>query len=104
MRNEIKYEIYEIKNWENKIKQKDLRYETNRYRYDIQQSETVRSFGDSVYNGKIIIDEAEMEQTNLVENIVDFSNKSRPRWKKDRIKTKILLYYEYSLSRSIINS
>ena len=79
MRNEIKYEIYEIKNWENKIKQKDLRYETNRYRYDIQQSETVRSFGDSVYNGKIIIDEAEMEQTNLVENIVDFSNKSRPR-------------------------
>ena len=79
MRNEIKYEIYEIKNWENKIKQKDLRYETNRYRYDIQQSETVRSFGDSVYNGKISIDEAEMEQTNLVENIVDFSNKSRPR-------------------------
>ena len=79
MRNEIKYEIYEIKNWENKIKQKDLRYETNRYRYDIQQSETVRSFGDSVYNGKIIIDEAEMEQTNLLENIVDFSNKSRPR-------------------------
>ena len=79
MRNEIKYEIYEIKNWENKIKQKDLRYETNRYRYDIQQSETVRSFGDSVYNGKISIDEAEMEQTNLVENIVDFSNKFRPR-------------------------
>ena len=79
MRNEIKYEIYEIKNWENKIKQKDLRYETIRYRYDIQQSETVRSFGDSIYNGKISIDEAEMEQTNLVENIVDFSNKSRPR-------------------------
>ena len=79
MRNEIKYEIYEIKNWENKIKQEDLRYETNRYRYDIQQSETVRSFGDSIYNGKISIDEAEMEQTNLVENIVDFSNKSRPR-------------------------
>ena len=79
MRNEIKYEIYEIKNWENKIKQKDLRYETIRYRYHIQQSETVRSFGDSIYNGKISIDEAEMEQTNLVENIVDFSNKSRPR-------------------------
>ena len=79
MRNEIKYEIYEIKNWENKIRQEDLRYETNRYRYDTQQSETVRSFGDSIYNGKISIDEAEMEQTNLVENIVDFSNKSRPR-------------------------
>ena len=31
---EIKNEINDIKKWENKIKQKDLKYETNRYKFD----------------------------------------------------------------------
>ena len=80
MRNvEIKNEIDEIKKWENKIKQKVLKYETNRYVYDFQQFETIRYFGDSIYTGKISIDEAEIDQTNLLDNIVDFNNKSRPR-------------------------
>ena len=35
MRNiEIKNEIDEIKKWEEKIKQKDLKYKTNKYTYD----------------------------------------------------------------------
>ena len=72
---EIKNEINDIKKWENKIKRKDLKYETNRYKFDFQQFETLRSFGDSIYNGKVRIDEAEMEQTNLLENIVNFSKK-----------------------------
>ena len=39
---------------ENKIKHKDLKYETNIYIYifDFQQFETMRSFGDSIYIGK----------------------------------------------------
>ena len=44
--NEIKNEIYEIKNWEEKIKRKDLKYETNKCTYDFQKSETIRSFGE----------------------------------------------------------
>ena len=31
---EIKNEINDIKKWENKIKRKDLKYETNRYKFD----------------------------------------------------------------------
>ena len=61
----------------NKIKQ-DLKYETNGHMV-FKKSETIRSFSNSIYNGKISIDEAEMKQTNLYKNIVDFSNKSRPR-------------------------
>ena len=35
MRNiEVKNEIDEIKKWEEKIKQKDLKYKTNKYTYD----------------------------------------------------------------------
>ena len=35
--NEIKNELDEIKEWEEKRKQKDLIYETNKYKYDFQQ-------------------------------------------------------------------
>ena len=63
----------------------------NKYVFDFQLFETIRSFGDSIYHGKIHIKEAEKKQTNLLENIVNFSNKSRPRSKKVRIKNKILL-------------
>ena len=45
---EIKNEVDEIKKWENKVKQKDLRYETNKYVYDFQKFETIRSFGDNI--------------------------------------------------------
>ena len=44
--NEIKNEIYEIKNWEEKIKRKDLKYETKKCTYDFQKSETIRSFSE----------------------------------------------------------
>ena len=85
MRNdEIKDEIYEIKSWKNEIKQKDLKYETNKYVFDFQRFEIIRSFGESIYNGKINIDEAEMKQTNLLENIMNFSNKSKSKKIKKR--------------------
>ena len=68
--NEIKNEIDEIENWEDKIKWKDLKYGTNKSIYDFQQLETIRSFGDNIYTGKISIDEGEMDQSNLSENML----------------------------------
>ena len=79
-----------LKNWEEKIKRKELRYKTNRYTHDFQHFETARSFADNSYTGKITTDEAEMDQSNLLENIVKFNNKSRPRLKEDK-KKKVLL-------------
>ena len=43
----------------------------------------IRSFGESIIDGKITISEADKDQSNLLENIVEFNNKSRPRTKKD---------------------
>ena len=48
--NEIKNEIYEIKKWEQKIKQKDLKCETKKYTYYFQQYETIRSFSECIYS------------------------------------------------------
>ena len=60
--NEIKEEIYEIRKWEEKTKQENLKYRTKNYTNDFQQYQTIRSFGESIYNGKIKIDEGEMDQ------------------------------------------
>ena len=87
--NEIKNEIDEIKKWEEIIKRKDLKYETNKYR--IQQFKTIKSFGDCIYNGKINLKEAEKKQKNLFENIVNFDNKSRPRKDNDENKIPLII-------------
>ena len=49
-------------------------------------NETVRSFGESIYAGKIRNEEAVMDQTNLLENMINFNNKSRPGTKEDKDK------------------
>ena len=55
MRNdENKNEINEIKKWGNKTKRSDSKYLTNRCKYGFQQSETIRSFGDSIMVVKLL--------------------------------------------------
>ena len=81
----------EIKKWEEKIKRKDLIYKVNKYKYDFQQYETIRYFGESIYTGKSNIDEAEMDQSNLLENKIEFSEKSRSRKKEDKEKKEMIL-------------
>ena len=83
---EIKNEKDEIKKLEDKIKRKDLKYKTGKYKYDFQQYETIRYFVESIYAGKINIQKADMDQTNLLENIVKFNNNSRPNSKEDNDK------------------
>ena len=51
---------------------------------------TIRSFGDNIYNGKIIINEANIKQSNLLNSILEFNNKARPRSKADKEKKRYL--------------
>ena len=81
----------EIKKWEEKVKRKNLKYKTNKYVYGFEQVKTIKSFGDRIYTGKIIIDESEIDQSNLLENMVEFHNKSKPKTKEVRMKNEILL-------------
>ena len=83
---EIKNEIDEIIKWEEKNNRKDLKYKTNKYLYDFQQFETIRFFGDSIYTGKINMDEPEIDQTNLSEIMVKLNNKSKPKAKEGQNK------------------
>ena len=53
--------------------------------YDFKQFEAIRSFDNNICTGQISIDEAEMDQSNLIENKVGFNNKTRPK-KEDKRK------------------
>ena len=83
---EIKNEIDEIGKWKKKIKRKDLTYKPNSYLHGFQKFETIRSIRDSICTGKINMDEAEMDQTNLLENMIKFNNKSKPKTKETKTK------------------
>ena len=95
--NEIRNEVYEIKKWEEKIKWKDLKYETRKYIYDFEQYKTIRSFGDSIYTRKANIVEAEADQNNPLKNIVEFTEKSRPRSKEGKDKKRDIYESAYAL-------
>ena len=54
-------------------------------------SKSIRFHGDIFYTGKINIDKAEINQTNLWQNIVSFHKKLRDHYqKKIEIKSEIL--------------
>ena len=49
------------------------------YIYIYEQFETIRSLGDNIYTWKISIDEAEMDQSNLLEKMTEFNTNARPK-------------------------
>ena len=81
--NAINNEIEEVKKYKEKIKRKVLIYKANKYKYHFQQYETIRSFA-RIYIGKINTDKAEMDQSNLLNKLVQFYQKSRPRAAKSK--------------------
>ena len=86
--NEIKNEVNEIKKWEEKIRRKDLVSKTNKYKYDSQQYDTISSFRDNVYTGKIDIDNADIDQSSLLDGLNDFNDRVRPKNVKNKNKKK----------------
>ena len=48
----------------------------------------LRSFGDNIFTVKIFVVEAEIDQSNFLENIVEFNDKPRPRKKENTEKTR----------------
>ena len=68
---EVKNEIHGTKKWEEKIRRKDLKYETKNTHIYVRKTSKV---------------EVEEYQRNLLENLVEFNNRSRPKNKKGKDK------------------
>ena len=59
-------------------------YDSSKEPFDYKTFKTIRSFGENIYNGKITINEANQEQADLVEYILNFNNKARPKSKDNK--------------------
>ena len=71
---------------ERKYKGNDLKYETKNDVYDFQQHGTIRSSGEIIFIGKMNMDEALIDQTNLLRNWKQISETSKLGTKKDKNK------------------
>ena len=72
-----------MKNGKKKLK-KEFKIWDKKYTYGFQQFETIRSFSDNIYTGKITINEAERDQRNLLENMLELNYKSKSRSEEGR--------------------
>ena len=61
-------------------------YESSRQVHDFRVFKTIRSFGYGICNHKIGIHEANQEQADLLESILSFNNKTKPRSDEDKNK------------------
>ena len=59
-------------------------YYSNKEPFNFNTFKTTISFGENIYSGKITINEADQEQADLLEYILNFNNKIRPKNKNDK--------------------
>ena len=88
---EIKNELNKIKEYEKKVNRDNMIYYSSKEPFDFRMFKTIRSFGDDIYSSKITINKADQEQSDLVEYILNFNNKTRPKNKDDKKNKKIVL-------------
>ena len=63
-----------------------MKGETYKRIHDFQQLKVIRSFDENTSSGKIAISKTDENQSNLLENIVEFINKSRTRTKEGKVR------------------
>ena len=61
-------------------------YYSSKELFDFKSFKTIRSFGENIYSHKIRINEANQEQADLVEYVLNFKNKARPKNRDDKKK------------------
>ena len=59
-------------------------YYSSKEAFDFRMFKTIRSFGDDIYSGKITKNEADQEQSDLVEYVLNLDQKARPKNKDDK--------------------
>ena len=74
---EAKEEIEKIVKIEKTIDQEKLIYKSNKNTYDFRRFQTIRTFGEDMYDSKITLEEADKDQLDLTNEIENFNNKTR---------------------------
>ena len=73
------------------IDREKLVYIASEYAYDFSNFKTIRTFGRNIYEDAISLEEANEDQSDLVNEIKKFSNKTRPQNDDKNEKKKLFL-------------
>ena len=89
---ENKNELNKIKEYEKKVSRDNMIYYSCKETFEFRMFQTIRSFGNNIYSSKITINKVDLEQSDLVEYILNFNNKTNQKIKmiKKTKKTKII--------------
>ena len=88
---EAKEEFNKIKKLEKKLDREKLVYDAGKYRYDFRTFNTIRTFGKDIYEGKITLEEADIDQSYLTDEISKFLKETKPQKYDKKNKKKKLL-------------
>ena len=76
---EAKKKIDKIKKIEKNVDREKLIYEANEYTYSFKIFQTIKTFGRDIHEGKILIEEANEYQTDLLAETMNFRKNTKPR-------------------------
>ena len=76
---EGKKELDKVKEIEKTIDREKLAYKSGGNTYDFRKFRTIRTFGKDIYDGEITLEEADKNQSDLLNEIKNFSDKTRPK-------------------------
>ena len=82
LNDEAKIEIDKISKIEKTVDREKLVYKASEYEYNFQNFLAIRTFGRDIYNGEITLKEADEYQSSLLNEIKNFSDKTKPRGEK----------------------
>ena len=74
-----KKKIDKIKKIEKNVDREKLIYEANEYTYSFKIFQTIKTFGRDIHEGKILIEEANEYQTDLLAETMNFRKNTKPR-------------------------
>ena len=84
-------ELDKIRETEKTIDREKLVYRASEYIYSFKNFWTIRTFGGDIYKGKITVEKANIDLNNLLRDIRNFDNKTRPQNDKRIQEKKIVL-------------
>ena len=99
-------ELNKIKEIEDTIDKEKLVYKASGNTYDFRKFRTIRNFGKDIYEGEITLEEADKDQSDLLNEIKNFSDKTRPKNYIKKHEKEIAynnLYKFYSAREMILN-
>ena len=74
---EAKEEINKIKEIEKNVDREKIVYNASEYEYDFRVFNTIRTFGEDIYNGKITLEQADKDQSDLADEINKFISETK---------------------------